>query len=380
MNRRLLLRGGAGVAALAALGGAGWIVSLPAATRGDAAPPVPRQEVDAILAMLKPKRPRPLIAIIGVNEGTEITDYMMPFGILRRADVADVVAVATKEGPVTLFQALKVEAQASVAALDAAHPEGADYVIVPAMHRDDDPAALAWIKAQAGKGATIIGICAGAKVVAAAGLLDGKRATTHWYYLKGMRGKHPTIRYVPDRRIVADRGVVTTTGITASMPMALTLIEAIAGRSRAEAVAQDIGLPQWDTRHDSSAFRLTRSFALTVMRNRLAFWNHEDLGIALESGVDEVSLALVADAWSRTYRSQALTFAPTGEARESRNGLRILPDRVAPAWPAARLLPPIADAPAEALDKTLEAIASRYDASTANIVAMQLEYPRTTSA
>ncbi|MGD9845141.1 MAG: DJ-1/PfpI family protein [Variibacter sp.] len=376
MNRRLLLRGGAGVAALAALGGAGWIVSLPAATRREAVPPVPPEDLEAILATLKPKRPRPLIAIIGVNEGTEITDYMMPFGILRRADVADVFAVATKEGPVTLFQALKVEAQASVAAFDAAHPEGADYVIVPAMHRDDDRAALAWINAQAGKGATIIGVCAGAKVVAAAGLLDDKHATTHWYYLKGMRGKHPTIRYVPDRRIVADRGVVTTTGITASMPMALTLIEAIAGRGRAEAVAQDLGVPQWDTRHDSSAFRLTRPFVLTVMRNRLAFWGYEDLGIALESGVDEVSLALVADAWSRTYRSQALTFAPTGEARESRNGLRILPDRVASEWPAARLLPPIADPPAEALDRALDAIASRYDAGTANIVAMQLEYPQ----
>jgi putative intracellular protease/amidase len=380
MNRRLLLRGGAGVAALAALGGAGWIVSLPAATRRDAAPPVPRQEVDAILATLKPRRPRPVIAIIGVNEGTEVNDYVMPFGILRRADVADVFAVATKEGPVTLFPALKVEAQASVAAFDATHPEGADFVIVPAMHRDDDPAALAWIKAQAGKGATIIGVCAGAKVVAAAGLLDGKRATTHWYYLKEMRGKHPAIDYVADRRVVADRGVVTTTGITAAMPMTLTLIEAVAGRGRAEAVAQDLGVAQWDVRHDSSAFRLTRPFALTVMRNRFALWRHEELGIALESGVDEVSLALVADAWSRTYRSQALTFAPTGQARKSRNGLRILPDRVAPAWPAARLLPPIGDAPAEALDKSLEAIASRYDASTANIVAMQLEYPRTTIA
>jgi putative intracellular protease/amidase len=376
MNRRLLLRGGVGVAALAALGGAGWIVSLPAATRREAPPPVPPQEADALLATLKPKRSRPLIAIIGVNEGTEVNDYVMPFGILRRAGVADVIAVATKEGPVALFPALKVEAQASVAAFDAAHPEGADYVIVPAMHRDDDPAALQWIKAQAGKGATIIGVCAGAKVVAAAGLLDGKRATTHWYYLKEMRGKHPAIEYVADRRIVADRGVVTTTGITAAMPMTLTLIEAIAGRSRAEAVAQDLGLSHWDARHDSSAFRLTRPFALTVMRNRFAFWNHEDLGIALEDGVDEVSLALTADAWSRTYRSQALTFAPTGEARQSRNGLRIFPDRVAAAWPQARRLPPIMDRPAEALDKTLEAIASRYDARTANIVAMQLEYPQ----
>jgi transcriptional regulator GlxA family with amidase domain len=69
-------------------------------------------------------------------------------------------------------------------------------------------------------------------------LLDGKRATTHWYYLKELRGEHPTIRYVADRRLVVDGAVATTTGITASMPMSLTLIEAIAGRDKAQAVGR----------------------------------------------------------------------------------------------------------------------------------------------
>lgn len=45
----------------------------------------------------------------------------------------------------------------------------------PAMSRDDDPAALSWIRSQADRGATVIGVCAGAKVVGAAGLLDGRR-------------------------------------------------------------------------------------------------------------------------------------------------------------------------------------------------------------
>ena len=215
-----------------------------------------------IAALKPPKRQRPLIAIIGINDATETTDYLMPYGILRRADVADVVALATEPGPVTLYPALKVEPQATVADFDARHPEGADYVIVPAMSRDDDPAVLQWIKSQAAKGAIVIGVCAGAKVVGQAGLLDGKRATTHWYYLKELRDKHPAIHYVADRRLVVDRGVATTTGITASMPMSLTLIEAIAGRDKAEAVGRDLGFTDWDARHDSDAFKFTRPFAL----------------------------------------------------------------------------------------------------------------------
>ena len=61
-------------------GGASW------------APPITKDEANAILDGLKPhKRERPVIAIIGINDATETTDYLMPYGVLRRSDVADVV-------------------------------------------------------------------------------------------------------------------------------------------------------------------------------------------------------------------------------------------------------------------------------------------------
>ena len=116
---------------------------------------------------------------------------------------------------------------------------------------------------------------------------------------------------------------------------------------------------------------------MTAIGNTAAFWAHERLGIELKEGVDEVSLALVADAWSRTYRSQAVTFARAAGALQSRNGIRILPDEVAANWPAERLLPAIGDRkPAEALDDTLSGITARYGTRTTDFVAMQLEYPR----
>jgi transcriptional regulator GlxA family with amidase domain len=378
MNRRMFLSTGAVAGGLFLTIGGAWILSLPEAPTGEAAPPVAQDEVDAVLAALKPpKRQRPLVAIIGLNDATEATDYLMPYGILRRADVADVVALATKPGPVILYPALTIEPQATVATFDAQHPDGADYVIVPAMSRDHDPAVLGWIKSQAAKGAIVIGICAGAKVVGAAKLLDGKRATTHWYYVNALREEHPAIRYVPDRRFVLDQGVVTTTGITASMPMSLTLIEAIAGRDKAKAVARDLGIINWNARHDSSAFKFTRPFALTAMGNTLAFWHREKVGLELAPNFDEVSLALVADAWSRTYRSRAVTFARTADAQQSRNGIRVVPDRIATSWPEKQLLPAIRERqPALALDDALQAIAGRYGTQTADFVAMQLEYPR----
>ncbi len=377
MSKRMVTLGVLGAVALAAAAGAAWLLSLPPGTSKGTGPSIAQSELDSLLAALKPpKRERPVIAIIGVNEGTEVTDYLMPHGILSRADVADVLAVATKPGPVKLYPALQVEPQSTTSEFDQKFPQGADYVIVPAMHRDDDPLALQWIRDQAAKGATIIGVCVGAKVVAAAGLLDGKRATTHWYYRDELLKQHSTIQYVPNRRIVIDGRVVTTTGISASMPMSLTLIEAIAGRDKAEDVARQLGLTRWDLQHDSAAFKFTRPFAMSVIGNALAFWKRERVGIELRPGVDEVSLALVADMWSRTYRSRAVTFSASAGGLGTRSGLQIVPDEIGAPSPSEQQLLMIDDTPpARVLDETLRSIADRYGTRTADVVAMQLEYP-----
>jgi putative intracellular protease/amidase len=368
---------------IVAAGGLGvWLATLPSDVAASA-PPVPESEMAAILdALQPPRRLRPVVAVIGLNDATETTDYIVPTGILRRADVADVQMLATAPGRVRLYPALDaVEPDATTAGFDAVHPDGADYVIVPAMSRDDDPAVLEWLRQQSVKGAIVISVCAGAKVVGAAGLLDGKRATTHWYYLKDLLRRSPTIHYVADRRFVVDGEVATTAGITASVPMMLTLIEAIAGRHKAEAVARDLGVDLWDVRHASAAFRFSRPFATTALRNALVFWNRDEFGIALEPGIDEVALAHVADAWSRTYRSKAVTFAPSTSAIMTANGIRILPGRVASAWPQERTVSIFPDErPEAALDRNLQAIAERYGRDTARVVAMQLEYPWTETA
>jgi putative intracellular protease/amidase len=378
MNKRHKTWIATGVVVVVAVSVALRVLSRPPESTIAAAPAIDADETAATLAALKPpKRQRPLIAVIGINDATETTDYVMPTGILRRADVADVLLVATGAGPVKLYPALTVEPDTTAAEFDTRHPDGADYVIVPAMIRDDDPAALQWIRGQASKGATVIGVCVGVQVVAAAGLLDGKRGTAHWYVLKELREEHPSMQYVPNRRIVADRGVVTTTGITASMPMSLTLIEAIAGREKAETVARDLGVDHWDARHTSDVFKLTLPFALTVMGNRVAIWNREQLGVEVSQGIDEVSLALVADAWSRTYRSRALTLAASPGVIATRSGIRVIPDHVGNDWPKEDVVVGSQDrAPAQALDQTLSDIATRYGPRTRYVVAMQLEYPR----
>lgn len=376
MRLRAVLLGAACAFVLIAAGIGGWLLSLPPSVKAQSVA-IPAAETQAMVEALRPqKRARPVVAVIGINDGTETTDYLLPAGVLRRADVADVHLIATSEGPVTLFPALQVEPDMTIAGFDAAYPDGADYVIVPAMMRDDDPVALAWIEAQASKGSLIIGICAGAKIVAAAGLLDERQGTTHWFSRNDLTRLAPTITQVADRRFVVDGPVATTTGITASMPLALTLVEAIAGPERAAQTAAGIGIEHWDAGHDSQAFGLSREFVTTVMANAIAFWQYETVSIRVGPDFDAISLALVADSWSRTYRSHAISVATEPGVVRDATGIGILPDVIEARDEASGIIIDGAQLrPAAALDHALAAIEGRYGGETASVVAVQLEYP-----
>lgn len=324
-----------------------------------------------VLPVPKDGRARPLVAVLAENAGAETTDFIIPISVLRDAGVADVVSVATAPGSIRLMPALQVRADRVIEQFDAEHPAGADVVIVPAMHDPSNPRMLRWLRAQAEGGAFIVAICEGAWVAANAGLLDGQVATTHWYALTRIARAFPGTRWIRDRRYVVDDGRMTTTGVTASIPASLALVEAMAGRPAAAAAAWRLGVTGWGPAHAADAYALSLERVLTAAGNWLAFWRHETLALPIEDGVDEMALALTADAWSRTYRSHAIATQALGAVR-SRRGLLIeaAPPRRGPALTLAA-----GGAPAAALDAALEAIARRYDRGTAGFVALQLEYP-----
>lgn len=324
-----------------------------------------------------PGRARPVVAIIGHNANTELTDFVVPYGMLKRADVADVYAVGMEAGPVQLFPAFRVQPDIDVATFDARFPAGADYVVVPAVHEDDDPALVAWVRQQWDKGATIVGVCDGVWVLARAGLLTGRHATSHWYARQALVRQFPQTEWVSGQRYVVDDRIVTTTGVTASVPVSLALVETLGGAGRAQAVADTVGAPRWSSVHAGEAFRLSPRHVYTAAHNMVALWQRESLGAALRPGDDDVALALVADAHARTYFTRVLGTADTLTGVRLASGLMFLPDRTNA---DAQALPPLMDTtppqpPLVALDTALTTIAQRHGGDTAALVALQLEYP-----
>ncbi len=326
-------------------------------------------------------RAQPVIAVIGENSGTELTDFAIPYGVLARSGAAQVLAVATQPGPMTMRPALKIEPQATVQQFDARFPDGADYVIVPAVVHPKDEALLAWITAQAAKGATVVSICDGALVVANSGLLKGHRATGHWATDSYRKEHYPETEWISNIRYVADGKVISSAGISAALPTALALVQAIAGHDRAAAVAREVGISDWGTEHDSDRFHPHLGSNLGAHATRFTNnWFHasQSIGVPVTAGVDEIALAFTADAWSRTDRGQAYAVAAGTDALPTRSGLLLLPERVAGgANPPDLMLPPLDNAmPAgRALDQVLESIALRYGDRTAFRVALDFEYP-----
>ena len=155
-------------------------------------PALREQQTQAFVQAMKPRHAgRPVVAIVALNEGTETTDFLLTHAVLQRADVAEVKAVASRSGRVELYPALQVEVPEDFEGFDLAHPSGADYVVVPAMSNDADPAVTAWLRRQAERGARIVGVCNGTLVVGNAGLLDGRRFAGHWSSRSKVLERHP---------------------------------------------------------------------------------------------------------------------------------------------------------------------------------------------
>jgi transcriptional regulator GlxA family with amidase domain len=103
-----------------------------------------------------------------------------------------------------------------------------------------NPEHLAWVRVQAAAVPLMTSVCTGALVYAAAGLLAGRPATTHWESLDLLHELDPTIQVRPDARFVDDGKVITSAGVSAGIDMALHLVARVAGIDRAREVRRAI--------------------------------------------------------------------------------------------------------------------------------------------
>ena len=180
-------------------------------------------------------------------EGAQTLDIVGPLDAFAEANRQlgrkcgyDVTILATRPGPVRAASGLKLIPDRAITDPD----EELDTVLVagcPDFERSSrDSALLAWLDRRAVDFRRLGSVCNGAFVLAAAGLLVGRRATTHWAYAHRLAELYGDVKVEPDRIFVRDGSIYTSAGVTAGIDLALALIEEDFGRHVALSVARSL--------------------------------------------------------------------------------------------------------------------------------------------
>ena len=194
-----------------------------------------------------PKRPR-VIEIFAYPD-VQLLDVAGPLQVFASAN-----ELLRRQGEAPLYAARVVAKGASVVTASAglglvvlplprARPAPDTLLVAggPGVHAAAaDPAVLRWLRARAARARRVASVCTGAFLLAAAGLLDGRRAATHWMYCAELARRFPAIRVEPDPIFVREGAIWTSAGVTAAIDLALALVEEDAGRALSLAVARHL--------------------------------------------------------------------------------------------------------------------------------------------
>jgi transcriptional regulator GlxA family with amidase domain len=186
-----------------------------------------------------------LVVIIAPPDVT-LLDVTGPWEVFCRAALYApgryrVVVASTDEQPAVRTKfGLDITCHCPLADVDSA----ADTVLVAGSEHgvagNIDPRFLEWLRRRHATSRRIGSVCTGAFYLAHAGLLNGRRATTHWRYLDALANQFKEVRVEPEPIFVRDGTVYTSAGITAGIDLALALVEEDCGTRIAQAVARDL--------------------------------------------------------------------------------------------------------------------------------------------
>ncbi|MFI6012901.1 GlxA family transcriptional regulator [Streptomyces sp. NPDC051243] len=194
------------------------------------------------------------LTVIVLFEGVDLLDVTGPpevFSLVPRETAGrvgyEVVLAAETTAPVTTAAGVRIMPDATFREVA---ERAIDTLLVPgSVEVDDDrrihpivePGTVAWVKQLATRTRRVTSVCVGAHVLAAAGLLDGKRATTHWSTAQRLAADHPAVRVDPDPIFIREEGEVWTgAGISACLDLSLALVAEDFGEQVALRVARQL--------------------------------------------------------------------------------------------------------------------------------------------
>jgi transcriptional regulator GlxA family with amidase domain len=349
---------------------------------------------------------KPTAVVVLAPGGANGADALGPYEVLAETGAFNLYTAAPRREPVPLTGGLDVVPDLSFAELDTRLATSPDVIVVPQLPGAGGPAVapvVEWLLRKRAQGdPLLVSVCTGAEVLASAGILDGRPATSHWLGLIGLRRDFPLVRWQDGVRFVDDGDVITTAGVLSGIDGALRVVERLLGPAEAAKAASAVGWPGFSP---GGATPIPRSRpAATDLVGLLSAgyrWDRPNTGVLLTDRIGEIELASAFRPYTElSYLARPVAVTADGGPVRSRHGLTFLARAdVASAAPELdRLVVPGADAarraaaggldlpeglpvvylhrePGFAFDAALRDIASTRDVATARWVAKTLQYP-----
>jgi AraC family transcriptional regulator, transcriptional activator FtrA len=250
-----------------------------------------------------------------IDQGALTFDFAIPcevFGVDRR-DIADpwyeLLVVAAGDRRVRTQTGFTIEAPHGLRALGRA-----DTIVVPGWADPDvlpSPSLVRALSAAHERGARIVSICTGAFVLAAAGLLDGRRATTHWMYVDRLRERYPRVDVDAGVLYVVEENVMTSAGTAAGIDLCLNLVATDHGADAAAAVSRRMLMPLFRPGGQAQYVDTPVSRTTNDEMSTLLAWGVEHLPIGLS--VDDLARRAAVSPRTLTRRFRATTGLAPGE-------------------------------------------------------------------
>jgi putative intracellular protease/amidase len=322
-------------------------------------------------------RDKPTVAVVLGNAVTEVADTLAPYVAFKTAGAFNVITVAERRLPVALSGGLDVVPHFTFAELDTRLGRDPDLIIVPNIVdvRGND-AVRTWVREHGRGQSLVMSVCAGAEMLAATGLIDGRRATTHWGDIGRIERSYPGVLWVRGHRYVDDGQFVSTAGILSGIDGSLHMIDRLRGRELALRVARAL---HYDARFldDPTMPQLRQAPRDAIVLLNAAYgWDRARLGVALHDGMEDLALAAVYDTYGLSFALSSV--ASRGAVVTTRHGLHLVARHTPEEWSASggTLLPDRSEDQRFAFDAALEDVARRQNIPTAEFAAKRLEYRR----
>ncbi|MFL6135673.1 MAG: DJ-1/PfpI family protein [Nocardioidaceae bacterium] len=274
------------------------------------------------------RRSRPIVvAFVAGTTGTVASDLLAPYDIFASSAAFQPYVVAAHAEPVPLEGGPALVPTHTFADVDADPALRPDLVVVPALSKPTDSTEAAlrnWVTTQHQRGARVLGVCAGAVVLADTGILDGLHATSHWSRIGALQKSRPAVHWVTGRRWVEDGSVTTTAAVTSGVPASLHLVAELAGPAEAQRIADlhpELGWsPQQSTVITKDHFA---AGDVPVGLNFVEPWLRPTVGIALNGGVDELDATAAFEVYTQSGAARTVALG-TGDTVRTRHGLTLL--------------------------------------------------------